>query len=501
MKRYKTSKCKKFNIKNLFLLNFFFLLLLGVFHCKCQNNSLFKQAKLQHFSGKSVANVHPLNNQRYFDGVSSLILSAQHTIDVMLYQIRYYNAYPGSKSNRLIEALIKAKKRGVTVRMLIEVSDWNPDNSFNNYFAGSVLNKYGVIIAYDSPNINTHDKMIIIDHSSVVIGSSNWSHFSLERNNEANVFIASKAVAIAETDYFNSLFKNSSSRFPLNFPSLLNHSAIRNGEIVKLKGEIEKISTQNFLDDKYSLFLKTGEVITVSTQLSEEYSPIFKDFPFSLLHSSIAVIVQCEEERGFFRLISIEKPSIYTRIKLQNLKLDDYQKSLKNYKTLMQKHNFSVSAISLLNNKDYFINVIDKIKKAKNSIYIMQIQSDYFSKTSKLNLPPATNELNNALIKALKRNVKVNFLTDYRENERFRKEKYLFLKRLKYNGANIFLDDGRKTTHCKLLIIDEKQLIIGSTNWSLPAITLNNESSVCLTSAALARYYVKYFKRIVRDNW
>ncbi|MFC1852958.1 hypothetical protein ACFL27_22395 [candidate division CSSED10-310 bacterium] len=44
-------------------------------------------------------------------------------------------------------------------------------------------------------------------------------------------------------------------------------------------------------------------------------------------------------------------------------------------------------------------------------------------------------------------------------------------------------------------------LIVGSTNWSVPALITNNESSVCIESFTLAHYYTRYFQRLVKEKY
>jgi phosphatidylserine/phosphatidylglycerophosphate/cardiolipin synthase-like enzyme len=46
--------------------------------------------------------------------------------------------------------------------------------------------------------------------------------------------------------------------------------------------------------------------------------------------------------------------------------------------------------------------------------------------------------------------------------------------------------------HCKLIIIDGKTVIVGSTNWSYYAIDKNREASVVIRDERIARIFEEY---------
>jgi len=60
----------------------------------------------------------------------------------------------------------------------------------------------GIEIKHDSEEVTTHSKLVIIDGKTVILGSTNWSYYGLEKNHEANVLIRSKEIA----DYFEKYF-------------------------------------------------------------------------------------------------------------------------------------------------------------------------------------------------------------------------------------------------------------------------------------------------------
>ena len=123
-----------------------------------------------------------------------------------MYSAMWYDEYPDSPSNELINSLIAAKKRGVDINVILDKPYKNKktDNRANEKTA-TILSRGGVKVYFDSENITTHSKLIIIDGRYVVIGSTNWSYYALSKNNETNVLIDSEQIAKEYIKYFEEL--------------------------------------------------------------------------------------------------------------------------------------------------------------------------------------------------------------------------------------------------------------------------------------------------------
>ena len=67
---------------------------------------------------------------------------------------------------------------------------------------------------------------------------------------------------------------------------------------------------------------------------------------------------------------------------------------------------------------------------------------------------------------------------------------------LRQKGAQIYLTSPRYMLHDKMLIVDSRFVVIGSTNWSISALTDNFESSVLIDSPPLANQRLKRMKTI-----
>lgn len=153
--------------------------------------------------------VTPIPPREYFEQVYPLLQSAQKSIRLILYEIRYYPRFHNSPTNQLIQSLIKAHKRGVSVEVIVEESqDYAVDNAQQNHEAAALLEKAGILVYFDSPTTTTHDKVLVIDDRYVVIGSTNWSYHAMEKNNESSVLVDSPELAQYYLRYFDQLKEN-----------------------------------------------------------------------------------------------------------------------------------------------------------------------------------------------------------------------------------------------------------------------------------------------------
>ncbi len=141
--------------------------------------------------------VEILSGKEYFEKVKSLLEKAKESIQVVMFEMRYYPQYPLSPTNLLIQELIKAKKRGVKVEVILDITSDFKKNSKENQEVGKILSHNGVKVIYDSLETLTHAKIVIVDHRYCVIGSHNWSYHSLTQNNEVSLLVDSPPLAEA----------------------------------------------------------------------------------------------------------------------------------------------------------------------------------------------------------------------------------------------------------------------------------------------------------------
>jgi len=150
-----------------------------------------------------VEDVQLVIDAQCFQVARKMIQEAKSSIQVMMFEMGYYDKYPQTPSNLLIKELIEAKKRGVKVEVILEVKEGKDRTTERNRNTGKILSEGGVEVIYDPLFKTTHAKLMVVDWQLVLVGSTNWTYYALTNNNEVSVLIRSKQVAKALVDYFN----------------------------------------------------------------------------------------------------------------------------------------------------------------------------------------------------------------------------------------------------------------------------------------------------------
>ena len=144
-----------------------------------------------------------VTDAQYLHVAKKMIQEAKHSIQVMMFEMGYYDEHPNTPSNLLIKELISAKKRGVKVEVILEVKEEEDRTTKRNRHTGKILSEGGVEVIYDSLSKTTHAKLMVVDGQLSLLGSTNWTYYALTNNNETSVLVRSKEVAKAFVDYFN----------------------------------------------------------------------------------------------------------------------------------------------------------------------------------------------------------------------------------------------------------------------------------------------------------
>jgi len=150
-----------------------------------------------------VEDVQLVIDAQYFQVARKMIQEAKVSIQVMMFEMGYYEKYSNTPSNLLIKELIEAKKRGVKVEVILEVKEGKDRTSERNRQTGKILSDKGVEVIYDPLFKTMHAKLMVVDGEKILLGSTNWTYYALTNNNEVSVLIRSKQVAKALVDYFN----------------------------------------------------------------------------------------------------------------------------------------------------------------------------------------------------------------------------------------------------------------------------------------------------------
>ena len=129
-------------------------------------------------------------NQSCLPKVLKAIDTAQSSIILLGYSFT---------SKPITHALIRAKKRGIKIRMVLDHSQKSQKYSKDVI---QELIKNHVDVRFDHSVKIAHNKILVIDNLQTLSGSYNWTHSAEFKNAENLMFIKSPEVARKYTKYF-----------------------------------------------------------------------------------------------------------------------------------------------------------------------------------------------------------------------------------------------------------------------------------------------------------
>jgi phosphatidylserine/phosphatidylglycerophosphate/cardiolipin synthase-like enzyme len=135
-----------------------------------------------------------LTNEEYFDVLIPHLTQTKREMIVSMFLFAPGD-HENNRANQVREALIDAAKRGVRVKVFLDVSEEDNFSTEANRGVAKDLRQHGITVQFDSPRRTTHTKLVIIDQRYVFLGSHNFTHSALRHNNEASVLIESPKLA------------------------------------------------------------------------------------------------------------------------------------------------------------------------------------------------------------------------------------------------------------------------------------------------------------------
>ncbi|HBI47950.1 MAG TPA: phospholipase [Smithella sp.] len=150
----------------------------------------------------------------------------------------------------------------------------------------------------------------------------------------------------------------------------------------------------------------------------------------------------------------------------------------------------------ILTNEDYFPALLKAIDEAQSEIFI-----SIFSFKAGVHENSYPDRIMGHLAKAVKRGVKVYVILETTDNksDKLNIQNKQTGKLLEEKGIYVFFDSPRKTTHTKLVVIDQRLLLLGSHNFTQSALRYNNEISVLLDSPDMAGNARNYILKIIKE--
>ena len=129
--------------------------------------------------------------------VIPLIDSAKNSIKIVVFDWRWYPNDPANPVQLFNQSIIRAKRRGVDVKVITNIDD---------------IIKILTTEKIEAKKPNTpkliHSKMMIIDDRILIIGSHNYTQNAFTMNHEASVIIESESELGNFIKYFHNLYNN-----------------------------------------------------------------------------------------------------------------------------------------------------------------------------------------------------------------------------------------------------------------------------------------------------
>jgi phosphatidylserine/phosphatidylglycerophosphate/cardiolipin synthase-like enzyme len=453
------------------------------------------------------AKVAAADDRAYFTIVHDLLSSAEESIDVILYQSRFYFHYPVSKSNTLLTDLVEASDRGLRVRAVIEQADWNIGNSEENRDVWNVLRQADIELYFDPVGITSHSKLVIIDGRYVAVGSTNWSHYSMDINNEANVVVDSRRVAGAFTDYFEDLVAVSNSEYTPAFETI---TADRIDEWEERYAIIKDVADSADYDPDSGMGrIYMGDLLVGVIERPLEQIMAIDSLFFSTVQGESVRVVGRVEGRGAMASIRASDVEKGNTLEMMARAVGEERARIRT-KSLDKVEIGWTDALRVVAvpNELYAPEVRKLIRSATDRIWIAMLDARYYEETPRHatktkgpdETPSFTNDILGDLLARVADGIDVRLVCDMGWQGSAPPSKTDFLRRLSAGGAQVYEDVGDITTHAKILIVDDSFAVVGSTNWSYYALEENNETAVIVESPEINAHYAAYIESVMEEG-
>ncbi len=168
---------------------------------KLWKNSSKDISPFKNFNGKII----PIIDRQYFDVVNKMLNKSGKRIYIMLYGFKLSDT-GNTNGDILADKIIKARKRGVETKILLEKSNFNERLNKMNNKTIEYFKENGVNAKFDNRHIITHSKIVIID-DVVILGATNWSYSGLTKWHNTDILIKEKLIVEYFVNYFEEKFR------------------------------------------------------------------------------------------------------------------------------------------------------------------------------------------------------------------------------------------------------------------------------------------------------
>ena len=145
------------------------------------------------YNAYHINKILPLFNDVYYEFLLHAIKQANYRIWASIFIVNVMRVEDLELRVRtILKALAVKRKLGLDVRIIIGISDKNPEINLRNEIAINYLTAKGVSVkGYHGSKKSTHSKYVLIDNELSILGSHNWSQYTFVKSNEDSVAIFS----------------------------------------------------------------------------------------------------------------------------------------------------------------------------------------------------------------------------------------------------------------------------------------------------------------------
>ncbi|MFO7760882.1 MAG: phospholipase D-like domain-containing protein [Desulfobia sp.] len=143
-----------------------------------------------------------LPDDKYYEALIDFIREAEKSIDMAMYLFKITDS-PRNLARMLMEELIRARKRGVMINLVLEQSDYNDKLNLENRKVARKLKANRINVQFDGPDTTSHTKVVVIDRCFTFLGSHNFTHSALSHNHEMSILIDNRNLAEEMIDHID----------------------------------------------------------------------------------------------------------------------------------------------------------------------------------------------------------------------------------------------------------------------------------------------------------
>lgn len=127
--------------------------------------------------------------------VCPLIDQAKKTIDIIVFDWRWYSQDPSNPAQIFNQTILRAVRRGVVVRVITNIAE-----------VLAILKQQGCHVKKPSTEKLIHPKVMIIDDKTIILGSHNYTQSAFTTNFEVSIEFDDELCVSELKTFFNNLF-------------------------------------------------------------------------------------------------------------------------------------------------------------------------------------------------------------------------------------------------------------------------------------------------------